>query len=234
MSNLLRTIEHTPLVPTHATTMTFARHLTQKLVASFAAMTSVAGTTAAFLQPASNTQPASNADTATDTTDTTDTPSNTLPTPVPTTAPPDWAHPHPYSNDIAASRFLPTDEFRKTELTWDLPKLVDTWKLSDGEETWPWVWTWHNVNGPHTVYVGVDQHTLSHCTAVAAASPQNNLTLVVTHMEDIENFGHTADDFYQQRCAIIVCQPQQMDLEHKILMLRDERIICYDSLLFAK
>ena len=147
----------------------------------------------------------------------------------------EWAHPHPYGDDSDdadddSQRFVPMQRYKRKLEAWDLHGLVKKWKESDGEETWPWVWTWHNPNGPHFVYVGVDAHTLEYARLAAAASPQNNLTLVVSSMQDIEEAGLSAADFHLQRCAIIESRPAQIDFDHKILMLEDERIICYDSL----
>ena len=147
----------------------------------------------------------------------------------------EWAYPHPYGcEDVTPSRFLgPQDAFKKTVKQWDLPKLVEAWKTSVSEETWPWVWTWHNPNGPHAVHVGVDKHTLRACRTFAEESNRNNLTLVVKDVSEIEEEGHSVEDFYKARCAVIFSAPQQIDLNNGILMLQDERIICYDTLTLA-
>ena len=149
----------------------------------------------------------------------------------------EWAYPSPYDLDDneenkPSNRFLPTDSFRKTTITWNLKRLLDTWDQEDGEETWPWVWTWHNEHGTHAVFVGVDNHTLQECQRFAEESPQHNLTLVAS-TDEISSQGLTADDFYAHRCAIIDSSPKQIDMQHQILMLEDERLVCYDSIKFA-
>ena len=151
----------------------------------------------------------------------------------------EWAYPSPYdlndnneNTNKPSNRFLPTDSFRKTTTTWNLKRLLDTWDQEDGEETWPWVWTWHNEHGTHAVFVGVDNHTLQECQRFAEESPQHNLTLVASS-DEISSQGLTADDFYVHRCAIIDSSPKQIDMQHQILMLEDERFVCYDSIKFA-
>jgi hypothetical protein len=144
----------------------------------------------------------------------------------------EWAYPSPYDED-QKSRFLPTDSFRKTSTIWNLKRLLDTWEHEDGEETWPWVWAWHNKNQTQAVFVGVDKETLNECQRFAEESPQHNLTLVASPNE-ICGQGLTPEDFYMHRCAIIDSPPKQIDMENRILMLEDERLICYDSLKFAR
>ena len=94
----------------------------------------------------------------------------------------EWAYPSPYDDDEhqKSDRFLPTESFRKTSTAWNLKKLLDTWDREDGEETWPWIWTWHNKHGTHAVFVGVDNHTLDECQRFAEESPQHNLTLIAS------------------------------------------------------
>ena len=146
-----------------------------------------------------------------------------------------WAYPSPYDDDDEpqkSDRFLPTESFQKTSTAWNLKKLLDTWDQEDGAETWPWIWTWHNKHGTHAVFVGVDNHTLDECQRFAEESPQHNLTLIASS-DDIAKQGLAADDFYVHRCAVIDSSPKQIDMEHQILMLEDERLVCYDVLTFA-
>eukprot|EP00938_MAST-03A_sp_MAST-3A-sp1_P006023 g6023.t1 len=76
----------------------------------------------------------------------------------------------------------------------------------------------------------VDKFTLPACEAACSASENHNLTLVVRSLADLEKVGYDPADFYAQRCAIIESCPSQIDFDHKILMLEDERIMCYDTL----
>ena len=80
--------------------------------------------------------------------------------------------------------------------------------------------------------MGVDNHTLDECQRFAEESPQHNLTLIASS-DDIAKQGLAADDFYVHRCAVIDSSPKQIDMEHQILMLEDERLVCYDVLTFA-
>tara|TARA_B110000208_G_scaffold179890_1_gene229092 strand:+ start:53 stop:958 length:906 start_codon:yes stop_codon:yes gene_type:complete len=163
----------------------------------------------------------------------------------------EWAYPSPYDDSETNEtneaneeenekneksekneRFLPTESFRKKTTTWNLKKLLDTWTQEDDEETWPWIWTFHNKHGTHAVFIGVDNHTLDECQSFAEESPQHNLTIVAS-TDDIISQGLTLEDFYMHRCAIIDSSPKQIDMENQILMLEDERLICYDVLKFA-
>ena len=139
-----------------------------------------------------------------------------------------WAYPSPY--DEEERRFVDANAYRSKQYVWDLNGLLKRWQASEEEETWPWVWTQRNPNGPHFVFVGVDSRTLNACEAACEASENHNLTLVVRSLEDLEEKGYDPADFYAHRCAIIESRPSQIDFDHKILMLEDERIMCYDTL----
>ena len=69
----------------------------------------------------------------------------------------EWAWPSPYHAGVdSGARFRQERRFRRRREEWDLTALLEVWTESDGEETWPWVWTWRNENGPHHVFVGID------------------------------------------------------------------------------
>ena len=105
------------------------------------------------------------------------------------------------------------------------------WESETKDETWPWVWTWRNPNGPHQVFVGVGDDTLATARAFCSASDRHNLTLVISSIEDdLVSKGLRPADFYQCRCAIIEGEVEQIDAGAKMLMLRDERILCFDVL----
>ena len=48
--------------------------------------------------------------------------------------------------------------------------------------------------------------------------------------KELEEFGYNVSDFHSKRCAIHISKPDQIDFQNKILMLEDERVICYDRL----
>lgn len=140
----------------------------------------------------------------------------------------DWAYPHPYSKD-SKDRFVDAEKYLLKRTVWDLKQIVDRWNQADDEETWPWVWCWHNPNGPHHIFIGVDETTISKAKNIAK-NPQNNLTLVIQSEEELEPFGYNVSDFHNERFAVHLSKPKQMDFDNKILMLEDERILCYDRL----
>ena len=154
----------------------------------------------------------------------------------------EWAYPSPYHAGVDRHRFRQEGRFTRLRREWDLAALLSVWTESDGEETWPWVWTWRNENGPHHVFVGVDAQTLDQCRRVAAASPQNNLTLVLPRGHPLllaeragsheggDKHGVSLADFYACRCAVVESRPAQIDFAEKVLMLEDERMICYSAL----
>ena len=77
------------------------------------------------------------------------------------------------------------------------------------------------------MFVGINEHSLQLASQIANADRNNNLTIIVTSLAEIEAFAPVSE-FYKCRCGVIECAVQQTDVEHKILMLKDERIICYD------
>ena len=140
---------------------------------------------------------------------------------------PTWAHPHPYDGTTPKSRFAPLNDFTTSQPQYDLHKLVTFWQTNpSNEETWPWLWCQHNPTGPHHVFINVDSTTLTTCESLAAASPNNNITLVVPNIKTLDDPA----PYYKARVAIIESSPTQIDFSNRILLLRDERIVCYDSL----
>jgi len=81
--------------------------------------------------------------------------------------------------------------------------------------------------GPHYVFYGVSKHTLTQAKAIAEADRRNNLTVVVSP-DELKKHNINPEDLYKCRCAVIDGEIKQMDVVNKILMLADERIICYD------
>lgn len=142
-----------------------------------------------------------------------------------------WAYPSPYDQGLPSTRFADISRFRKRVDHWDLKGLLNVWQNSTDEESWPWVWTWHNPVGPHHVFIQLNEDTLSHARSISSKSERNNLTLVVRSIDDLKAYNITPELFYENRCAIIEgVVLSQLDSENKIIMLNDERIICYDYL----
>jgi hypothetical protein len=110
-----------------------------------------------------------------------------------------------------------------------LKELVDDGKA--GIESWPWLWTQRNPDGPHYIFVGVTKDTLSKCQQISQASPQHNILLLADESE-IEKYT-TVEAFYKARCAIHDAKPIQIDWENKILLLGDERLVEFDELVIV-
>ena len=143
-----------------------------------------------------------------------------------------WAYPHPYNTEEInknKNRYLDPKKYCIEKKMWNLKKIVERWDDNDDGETWPWVWCWHNPNGPHHIFIGVDEATLSHANLISK-NARNNLTLVISNEKELDEFGYKMSDFHSKRCAIHISKPEQIDFENKILMLEDERVICYDRL----
>ena len=149
-----------------------------------------------------------------------------------------WAKPSPYDEDIADHRFGDVEKHRRMQEVWDLRGLLQQWHASDEEETWPWVWCQRNASGPHHVFVNVGPDTLSQVRALAAAddiagSGFHNVTVIAESRAAIEKHC-SVQDLYDARCAIVEGQsPRQIDTTDKVMMLDDERIICFDRLVVA-
>eukprot|EP00948_MAST-09A_sp_MAST-9A-sp1_P001611 g1611.t1 len=146
----------------------------------------------------------------------------------------EWAYPSPYEEiEEKNVRFKDISHLKKIQARYDLEGIVEWWKENPNEECWPWVWTWHNENGPHYVFYGVSEHTLQMCNAISEASPQNNLTLILSSASDEQNakkYGGIAA-FEKARCAIITGKTiVQHDCKTRHIMLSDERIIAFDEL----
>ena len=164
----------------------------------------------------------------------------------PAPAPPEWAHPSPYDADAAAAssssssssaagggRFASSAHLRTLRVQWDLPRLVAQWQASDNEETWPWVWCQHNPTGPHHVFVGLGEGTLAQIRGVSAADASNNITVVIRDDSELARRGLSEAQLHALRCAVLRERVAQIDAESKLLMLRDERVIAYDTAYFA-
>ena len=111
--------------------------------------------------------------------------------------------------------FLPASAFRY-------------WQTLDEEECWPWVWCQPNPNGPHHVFVGVDETLLERCRAVTAASPRNNITVIIRDEASLRQHA-PLEHYFQAGAAVIEGEVAQFDAPDRVLMMADERIICFDK-----
>ena len=108
----------------------------------------------------------------------------------------------------------------------DLKMLVN--EFAKGKNVWPWVWTHRNENGPHFVFVGSNKDSDEKIKMLAKQSPQNNLLVVATTKDSLSK---PLSFYYENRCGVIEnVEVELIDSTEKILMLDDERIICFDEL----
>lgn len=108
----------------------------------------------------------------------------------------------------------------------DLKMLVN--EFAKGKNVWPWVWTHRNENGPHFVFVGSNKDSDEKIKMLALQSPQNNLLVVATTKDSLSK---PLSFYYENRCGVIEnVEVELIDSTEKILMLDDERIICFDEL----
>ena len=96
------------------------------------------------------------------------------------------------------------------------------------EETWPWVWCQPNPNGPHHVFVGCDASLLGRARALMLESPQNNLTIVVDSADSLAKLA-PLEQFFEAGCAVVEGEVVQLEAKDRVMMLGDERIICFDK-----
>ena len=116
--------------------------------------------------------------------------------------------------------------------TSDLRPLVA--QFQDGLEVWPWVWTWRNRDGPHHVFVGLNADTIPEIERLAKESPRNNIMIVAAPPPE-EMHKLAPRKFYQDcQCGVIESEVALMDVKAKIMMLDDERIICFDRCTIAQ
>ena len=122
------------------------------------------------------------------------------------------------------------DIYISNPVTNDLKKLVK--EFENGKEVWPWVWTWRNANGPHHVFVGVNSDTIYEIERLARDDVRNNITLIESEAELLQL---RPMKFYEKcQCGMIDEQVRLMDVRAKIMMLEDERIICFDRCTIAQ
>lgn len=108
----------------------------------------------------------------------------------------------------------------------DLPLLLSKFE-DDGLDVWPWVWIHANENGPHHVFVGINDHVLKRLVELRTESCQNNLLLIVQDEKDVAGYGEILQESH---CGVIVGTIELLHPRDRILMLEDERIIVFDTL----
>ena len=114
----------------------------------------------------------------------------------------------------------------------DLPYLLNQFE-EHGKEVWPWIWTHPNESGPHFVFVGVNVDTMYQIRQLRSMSPTYNI-LVIASEESILEAANEAGDpniYDETYCGIVSdASVKLLNIEAKILMLSDERVIAFNSL----
>ena len=147
-----------------------------------------------------------------------------------------WAYPSPYDDadefgHAGPDAFVPDTGRRflaQNRKTWRLRALVEYWQTLEDEECWPWVWCQPNPNGPHHVFVGADETLLDRCRSITEASPRNNITIIVSDENCLKRHA-PLDLHFKAGAAVIEGRVEQFDVPDRVLMLDDERIICFDK-----
>jgi hypothetical protein len=99
----------------------------------------------------------------------------------------------------------------------------------EGLDVWPWIWTQPNESGPHHVFVGkIEERQLEEIKKLKESIFNINI-LVISDSESVEKLG--IDRLYELECGIVLdTQIELADLENRMIMLEDERIICFTRL----
>jgi hypothetical protein len=137
----------------------------------------------------------------------------------------EWAYPSPYDTGVEVDRFSDTSHFLCNKPIWDLKGLVDDW-LETEHESWPWIWTQPNPTGPHHCFIGASSSVLPRAREIMKADPSCNITCICA-TSDLEEFA-PIESYYQAGCAVIEIPVRQFDTTNRILLLDDERIVCFD------
>eukprot|EP00977_Amphora_coffeiformis_P000876 scaffold190_cov171-Amphora_coffeaeformis.AAC.1 len=122
------------------------------------------------------------------------------------------------------------DVYIKNPTADDLPILLKKFD-EEGLEVWPWIWTHPNSNGPHFVFIGLNEFYVDEIKRIRAASPNNNI-LVVANEESLKKATkHDPGVLHQCQCGVVTDSSLALlNAKAKILMLKDERVIAYDYL----
>ena len=95
----------------------------------------------------------------------------------------------------------------------------------EGLDVWPWIWTQPNESGPHHVFVGkIEEEQLEEIKKLKESVHNINILVI----SDSESVGKIVDRLYELECGIVLdTQIELADLENRMIMLEDERIICF-------
>lgn len=139
-----------------------------------------------------------------------------------------WGH----SPARAAAQEEGFDVYVKNPRVEDLRPLVRSWE--HGLDVWPWVWTWRNQHGPHHVFVGLNGDAVSDIERLSRDA-RNNITIVAPEADLREHAPGGDQSFYARcQCGHIESQVALMDVKAKIMMLDDERIVCFDRCIISQ
>lgn len=130
----------------------------------------------------------------------------------------------------------------------DLLPLLNEY-ITNNKNVWPWIWTWHNSNGPHYIFVGTNSAINDRIVQLANESPQNNIIVITNNNDNDSNSSSSStvsgggsssnkhaltqdvSFYYTNRCGIIEnVTIQEIDITNKIILLSDERILCFTEL----
>eukprot|EP00537_Pseudo-nitzschia_pungens_P003393 CAMPEP_0172367720 /NCGR_PEP_ID=MMETSP1060-20121228/23271_1 /TAXON_ID=37318 /ORGANISM="Pseudo-nitzschia pungens, Strain cf. cingulata" /LENGTH=224 /DNA_ID=CAMNT_0013092067 /DNA_START=63 /DNA_END=737 /DNA_ORIENTATION=- len=114
----------------------------------------------------------------------------------------------------------------------DLPYLLNQFD-EHGKEVWPWIWTHPNETGPHYVFIGVTRETLHQIRELRSMSSTYNILLIASEESLREAAKEVGDaNIYDETLCGVVTDAtlKLLNVEAKIIMLSDERVIAFNSL----
>lgn len=122
------------------------------------------------------------------------------------------------------------DLYIKNPMGDDLPKLLHAFD-NEGKEVWPWIWTHPNSDGPHFVFIGINEFYLQEIQRIRATSPNHNI-LIIADQQSLEKATQGDPTILNKcQCGIVTDSTLALlNVQAKILMLKDERVIAYDHL----
>ena len=100
-----------------------------------------------------------------------------------------------------------------------------------GLNVWPWIWTQHNDNGPHHVFIGkISSKDLDQIKEVRQNVPNVNI-LIITDSESANSLPGGVDSLFELECGLVLDTNVELtDDKNKLIMLADERILCFTEL----
>jgi hypothetical protein len=76
--------------------------------------------------------------------------------------------------------------------------------------------------------VGADETLLQRAREIMKQSPRNNLTVIVVNEAELRKHAPLRQ-FFEAGCAVIEGEVVQLEAKDRVLMLADERIICFEK-----